>query len=311
MSFSRARFLIEVLGPEGAKALAKAASRHEYLARTLVPRTILAWLGAVPHFEGEIPGLEGGSFSFQKSESGFTGSVKLSDGNYEFKDTTIFYVAGAVAAAMELEDLAFGNARNVELERLGKSIDLMAKVNLVKAETEKKKGKCPECGAKSGGHFDRLVAGIVLKCKNDPKKPSNDPKLEKGAANEGGRGGQAAPIAPKAPDAPQATAQQPTAKQISPLQPKKEAKVPKIPTPKAPKPVSTSVKLTQSESNRPCPVCSLHQFTMGKFTGCMCFRALAKSATVVGSDHDYVDLELGEGWDRPTVLTLLEAVGRR
>jgi hypothetical protein len=43
----------------------------------------------------------------------------------------------------------------------------------------------------------------------------------------------------------------------------------------------------------------------------MCFRALAKSVTVVGHDDKYVDLELGEGWDRPSVLTLLEAVGRR
>ena len=98
MAFSRARFLIEVLGPEGAKALAKAAAHHEYLSKTLVPRTILAWLGAVPQFEGEIPGLEGGALSFQKSESGFTGTVKLNGGDYTFKDTTIFYVAGAVAA---------------------------------------------------------------------------------------------------------------------------------------------------------------------------------------------------------------------
>jgi hypothetical protein len=306
MSFSRARFLIEVLGPEGAKALAKAAARHEHLAQVLVPRTILAWLGAVPQFEGEIPGLAGGTFKFQKSESGFTGSIKLSSGDYEFKDATIFYVAGAVATAMEWDSLAFGNASNAELERLGKSIDLMAKVRIIKAETEKKskKGTCEVCGGKGGKHDARLIGGLVLDCRNDPKK------LTKGAANEGGRGSQAAPIAPKAPEAPAATAPQPTTKQISPLQPKKEA-IPKVPTPKAPKPVSTSVKLTQSESNKPCPVCSLHQFTEGQFTGCLCFRVLAKSVTVVGHDVDYVDLELGEGWDRPSVLTLLEAVGRR
>ncbi len=307
MAFNRARFLIEVLGAEGAKALAKAADRHDYLAKILVPRAILAWLGAVPQYDGEIPGLDGGEFSFQKSESGFTGTVKLPDGNYEFKDTTIFYVAGAVATAMELESLAFGNARNAQLEKLGKSIDLLAKVNLLKAETEKKekKGKCPECGARSGGHFDRLVAGLVLKCKNDPSK------LAKTHANEGGSGQSAAPIAPKPPNAPQATSPQPSAAQISPMQPKKKPTVPKPQTVKAPKAVSTSVKLTQSESNRPCPICSLHQFTEGKFTGCMCFRALAKNVTVVGHDENHVDLELGDGWDRASVLTLLEAFGRK
>ena len=59
MSFNRAQFLIEVLGADAARALAKAAGRSEYLSEMIVPRTILAMLEAVPTFEGTIPGLDG------------------------------------------------------------------------------------------------------------------------------------------------------------------------------------------------------------------------------------------------------------
>ena len=76
-------------------------------------------------------------------------------------------------------------------------------------------------------------------------------------------------------------------------------------------PASHSYRLSQSESAHPCPVCGRAQFANREFVGCACFRALAKSVRVVGHDQDGVDVQLGEGWDRETVLTFLEAVGRK
>jgi len=334
MSFNRAQFLIEVLGPDGALALAKAAARSEYLAQMVVPRTILAWLEANPEFEGVVPGADF-AIKFTKSEDGFSGNL----GDYQFQQATIFHVAGALASVMELDSLSFGNARNAELTRLGKSIDLMAKVHLVSQlskreilgreesspgdvggehsrqeiyqNDEHSKGeihkdekpastKCPECGGTKSRHYDRLVAGIVLKCKNDKSK-----QLEKKATSmAGGTGKTAGPVAPAAPAAPTASAPQHT----TPQQPKQAPG-----SAKPPKPAmgGNTMKLTRSESNARCTVCSQPQFHRGSFVGCMCFRALAKSVTVIGHDHDHVEIRLGDGWDRETTLTLLEAFGRR
>lgn len=288
MAFSRAKFLIEVLGPDGAKALAKAADRSEDLAQALVPRTIIAWLRSMPSFDGEIPGLPGQTFSFQKSEGGFSGSVAIGGANHQFQDATIFHVAGAVATAMELDSLVFGNVRNLDLERLGKSIDLMAKVR--QAVTLSKE-KCPDCGGKNGGH--------LLHCKS---------KLEKKAINEGGSGAAAAPIAPQAPDAPTSATKSPAAKPMTP----KTAGPGAAPKPLKPAvPALPSVKLTRSESNTACPVCFQKQFGEGQFVGCLCFRALSKSVKIVGHDDNHIEVEFGEGWDRDTLTTLLESVGRK
>jgi len=306
MSFNRARFLIEVVGPEGAKTLAKAADRSSLLGQALIPRTIVAWLRANSSYDGDIPGAEGQHVAFAKSESGFSGSVVIQDKPYDFQNVSLFYVAGAIGVAVGMDSASVPKElKNLDLERLGKSIDCMVKVrrlSLAKAEEDKKpkKGKCPECGARSGGHFPRLVAGMVLKCKNDSSK------LEKKAANDGSTGTQAAPIAPKAPEAPTAVAQQPTAQQISPLSAKKDAKPSKPVTPKVAKP--PTVKVSKSEMGNSCPACSQKQFKDGHFVGCTCFRVLAKNVEVV-SIGDEVELRLN-GWDRASVLTLAETMGK-
>jgi hypothetical protein len=270
MSFNRAQFLIEVLGADAAHALAKAASRSEYLAQMIVPRTILAMLEAVPAYAGTVPGFGECSLTYEKSEKGFTGNVALGEDFYKFENANIFHVAGALSTAMGLDSLLFGSGRNTELQRLGKSIDLMAKAHLVAEES----------------------------------KDDEDEELEKKAVGEG-TGKTAGPVAPAAPTAPTATATTPTTQQ----------KLPKAPASagaKPPKPVTSStVKLTRSEQTRACPVCSMRQFNPDhRFVGCLCFRALAKSVDVI--DHqEYAELHLGEEWDRETVVTFLEAVGRK
>lgn len=294
--FNRAQFLIEVLGADAARALAKAASRSEYLSQMIVPRTILAMLEAVPAFTGTIPGFDDCSLTYEKSEKGFTGNVTVGEDFYKFEAQSIFHVAGALSTAMGLDTLMFTTNRNTELQRLGKSIDVMAKAHFVGQELEKAE-KCEVCGGKGGKHNDRLVAGLVIKCRNA--------KLEKKAMGEGS-GKNAGPVAPAAPVAPTANASPASTQQ----------KLPKAPAsaqlPKPPKPVTSStVKLTRSEKTRACPECGLRQFNSdNKFVGCLCFRALAKSVDV--TDHgEYSELRLGEDWDRETLVTFLESVGRK
>jgi hypothetical protein len=285
MSFSRAQFLIEVLGPKEALALAKAAERHENLNSTLVPRSILAWLGAIPGFEGEIPGLPGSMLSFAKSEGGFTGECRLSDGLHKFQDMSIFHVAGAVATAMELEDLTFGNMRNVELTRLGQTIDLMAKVRfLAKAIPASDHGHEESSPADEGGEKSR-------------QEIYEDPEMKK---EEGGTGQTAAPVAPAPPAAP------------TPTSPKGgTTKQPSAKTGAAPPSAGMkSVKMTRSEAAHKCSMCGLAQFEGDKFTGCSCFRELAKTAKVTASDSDSITLSLPE-IDSDTLVTLFEAIGRK
>ena len=283
MSFNRAQFLIEVLGADAARALAKAASRSEHLAQMIVPRTILAMLDAIPAFTGTVPGFDDCSFTYAKSEKGFTGNVTVGEDFYKFENANIFHVAGALATAMSLDTLMFTTGRNSELQRLGKSIDLMAKTHLVVERIER----------------------IELHGDDEDKDEDEDEDdLEKKAMGEGA-GKNAGPVAPAAPVAPTANA--------SPAS--TEQKLPKAPAsaqlPKPPKPVTSStVKLTRSELSRPCPVCAGRQVNDGKFTGCMCFRALAKSVDCI--DHgEYSELRLGEDWDRATLVTFLETVGRK
>ena len=304
--FNRAQFLIQILGADAARALAKAASRSEYLAQVIVPRTILAMLEAVPAYQGTVPGFDDCSLTYAKSETGFTGNVTLGEDFYKFESASIFHVAGAISTAMGLDSLLFNSGRNTELQRLGKSIDLMAKSHWVGEELSKaeKKGTCEVCGGKGGKHEPRLIAGLVLDCRNDPKKLKKE-DLEKKAIGEGS-GKSAGPVAPAAPTAPTASAAAPTTPQKLPKM------GPSATPPKPAKPVTSStVKLTRSEKTRACPVCSMKQFNADdKFVGCLCFRALAKS--VEWTDHfDHVELRLGSEWDRETIVTFLEAVGRK
>jgi hypothetical protein len=327
MSFNRAQFLIEVLGADAARALAKAASRSEHLAQMIVPRTILAMLEATPAYAGTVPGFDECSLSYSKSEKGFTGNVTLGEDFYKFEAANIFHVAGAISTAMGLDTLMFTTGRNTELQRLGKSIDLMAKAHWVGEELTKAKwppgsgSPHQETTREPIGHryvdSDVDIAGSAGdKCKgpgtecheHDPCSAcvaAHDKKLEKKAMGEGS-GKSAGPVAPSAPAAPTATAAAPTTKQNLPKAP------PSAGLPKPPKPVTSStVKLTRSEQSRPCTACGLKQFSADhKFVGCLCFRALAKSVDWVDR-MEYAELHFGKDWDRETIVTFLESVGRK
>jgi hypothetical protein len=203
MSFNRAQFLIEVLGADAARALAKAASRSEHLAQMIVPRTILAMLEATPAYAGTVPGFDECSLSYAKSEKGFTGNVTLGEDLYKFEAQSIFHVAGALATAMGIDSLMFNTGRDTELQRLGKSIDLMAKAHLISeskddddlsdeeferkydVEREKRKLKKKAMGEGSGKAAGPLVS-------RSPRSPSLPPPSSSRAPSSPGRAPRAA-----------------------------------------------------------------------------------------------------------------------
>lgn len=290
------QFLTAVLGNDGAIALQKAADRSEDLGNALVPRAILSWLNAATKydFDGAIPGVTNTYVSFSKSEKGFSGSIDLHGENYAFKDASIFHLAASVATAISVNDISTG-ARSSEIEKLGRSVDLLAKTRILsdalsKAEKEKQeksyecqgKDECTDTGCITRGH--------VL----EKNKDSHGGAASKGAA--------ASAVAPAMPLPPTA---------VQPEQPRITAKLPKLPgsaqVPKVAK--SMTVNITKSEADKGCSMCGKAQFIENEFKGCICLRALAKNSVVNMDEYGYI-VKLGEEWSKDEIFTLFECIGR-
>jgi hypothetical protein len=137
----RQQFLTAVLGETGSAALMKACERSEALDQLLVPRAILAWVNSASLFDGEVPGLTS-HVMFEKSESGFAGSIELPTGVYKFENASVFHIVASVAGALGVDTTeTTDDLRDLDIERLGKSVDLLAKVRRVRSELEKSKPK--------------------------------------------------------------------------------------------------------------------------------------------------------------------------
>jgi hypothetical protein len=290
------QFLTAVLGHDGAQALQKAADRSEDLGNALVPRAILSWLGTSSRFdyEGEIPGIKNSYVCFTKSENGFDGSIDLHGEIHSFKNASIFHLAASVATSLSIGDeLLPTGIRQSEIEKLGRSCDLLAKSRILsealsKAEKEKQE-KSYECPGKEGcTNAGCISRGHVL----EKNKDSHGGAAGKGAA--------ASAIAPAMPLPPTA---------VQPEQPRITAKLPKLPgSAQVPK-LGKSIAISKSEAGRACSICGNIQFYNNEFMGCVCLRSLAKSTTTNKTDDGYV-VKLDEEWDRDAIFTLFEAIGR-
>ena len=260
----------------------KAAERSTALEHALVPRAILAWIQAASVFEGELPGVVGSFVSFEKNEAGFTGQVGVGEATYKFEDATLFHLAASVAVTMGLEyEETPAELRDLDIEKLGKTIDLLAKARRAAEELEKK-DFCPGCISSKAEH------GQSCKTK-DLEKASDGP----GPAHS--------PTAPTPPIPPTP---------IAPTQVKPSAtKPPKPPAGRIP--ITKTLKLTRSESTHKCPSCGQAQFAGDAFVACLCFRDLVRGVSVIKSDetHFTVSLDL-RTWDAESIVTLLESVGR-
>jgi hypothetical protein len=272
-------FLTGVLGSDGALALAKASERSEVFAHAIVPRTILAWLASEPAYEGPLPGVGDTYIAFTKNESAFSGSVTVGKELYRFENETVFHVAASIAVALGVEKERIDpGMRNVDIQRLGKTIDLFAKTRMVKRELNK--AFCPGCISKKAEHVESCT---------------KRKELEKG---QEGPGLTAAPTAPEAPTPPTPAGGTPP----------KSATVVKPPKPPGAK--SATVKFTRSEATHRCAACGIAQFKNERILGCMCLRDLCKSARVVATDAETLTVEFKD-LDRESLVTIYEAVGRK
>lgn len=270
-----------VLGEDGAKALKKAAERSNALENALLPRTIFAWLNIATkyEYEGEIPGVHNTYVNFKKSDDGFSGSVTIGDDLYSFTNASMFHVAASVAVAIGVDGEHVGESiRDVDVERLGKSIDLLAKAKIVTKELQKSGAKKPKGAGEDEEGTGKAHAATKPQA---PEAPVPTQPLKQLA-----RKGIKIPKIPKPPG------------MAKPAKPAKPAKAP------------TSIKLSQSESKRACAMCGLTQFKGDRFAGCLCFRDLAKNAKSIKEGDSYT-IQVGGDWDQDAIVTFLESIGRK
>jgi GNAT superfamily N-acetyltransferase len=131
------KFLEAVLGSDGAKALAKAVDRQPTLAAVIVPRAILSWLdyAASLEYEGGIPSIADSYVQFSKTEKGFNGAISLGDGLYDFEEASVYHLAASIAVALGVESQPLeADVRDTVLVRLGKSLDTLAKAQILMKE---------------------------------------------------------------------------------------------------------------------------------------------------------------------------------
>lgn len=288
------KFLKASLGEEGAAALLKAVGREPKLASVLIPRAIVGWLQFVTHneYEGPIPGIDNSYVQFTKAQTGFTGVLGLSDGVYEFQKSSLYHLASAISLAIGHEPESIDpEVRNVVLNKLGKSIDTLAKAMVV-TQLLAKRAMGP-MKLTSHGSYHVEHTGKPDKPYSVVHTPSNQvvqthinslkdadviaqwhhkthgPAGPKPLAKEVSLPGQSQkPTAQKGPIGPQG----PIAKQ------------PAMPGPKAPK----SISVTKSQAERQCHVCGGYNFADGRFKGCICFRDLAPDTVSTAYNDGYV-----------------------
>ncbi len=286
MQMRNQQFLEAVLGPAGAAALSKATRYSPEIQSLVLSRTVLAWIQAETEHDGMVPGVEGSYVAFSKSEAGFTGTISIGSELHRFENASLFHLAASVAVAVDAdhEIPAVADVSASDIERLGKSIDIMARQQMIGREMAKNAAVEKD---------DDELTDEEYEAKHGSKR------LEKAKV---GPGKPAGAIAPKPPEAPTASAPAPTT----------AAMTPKLPSPSKPMgpPKLPKMKLSLSEASRECPVCGIAQFRGPAFTGCLCLRDLAKHSKVVSTDTTGHTLQLSSAWDREAVATLLEAVGR-
>lgn len=269
-------FLIEIVGGPGAEALCKSTS-STLLGQAILPRTILSWVNETPKYEGDIPGIPNTYLEFSPTGDLFNGSISINDQIYSFEKASPLHLASAIAVALGIDGASLKNIADRNLQKLGKSIDL-----LVKAQKQQ-----PKTGAKATPTQPIDLQG--------PTQPSVKQK-EKGPT-----------VSVKPPPVPGPEALPPSTPMTE--QAKKVAQN-STKGPKAPKTKKTkmTIKVTKSQATAECPVCRLPQFRAGDLYGCKCWRSLVKNISASPTPEGYL-LEVPLEIDREELVTLLESMG--
>lgn len=270
-------FLQAVLGDEAAQALRKAAGRSESLSTVLGARTIVGWLGLASRYgyDGEVPGLQGSYFRFEKSEDDlFQGEVRMGKDTYEFQGVDLPHVAAGLSVALGANEPPDEDLRDADLAALGQNIDLLLKTQVLKSATSS------TCECAEGSQCE--TSGCPCGCHKENEA------LEKA-------GGTTAP-------GEAATQNPPTGPVGGGFTPPK-GKQPR----RGPKGFGT--KLTMSQAASKCSVCGETQVKGDRFLGCYCLRDLAKHATMEVDGDDYHITFDPAFWSREDAILLMDIVG--
>lgn len=324
-------FLREVLGADGAEALLKAVRRSPQLDAVLVPRAILSWTMSAASwgYQGHIPGVAGSAVTFKKSETPglFSGSLNAYGMTVSFSDSTLYRLAAHVSEVLQAAPSPTDKRlRNLDIARLGKSIDVLVKAQLL-ADNVKPRVMSQH------GDIEVMHNGVgtkpyLLRRMSDQRVLIDQlPTLadaQKLADEQGGvknpamappaapmdkvelPGQTAKPRKPEAPQEPAAPAKQPV--QQRPEMPSADAKGPGVKAPPRTPEKIPSLKIGKSEAHsHRCGICQEPQFSAGRFTGCMCFRALAHDVLVKTEGPRY-ELTFGTSWDQDARSALFEVL---
>lgn len=343
MNDTSASFLEEALGKAGADALLKAVRRSPALASVLVPRAIIGWAmsAAAWEYQGFLPGRNGYGVAFRKSEKPGLYSGSITDGlNTEtFTDATLYRVAAHLAVWLKAEPGPVdAQLKDLDLARLGKSIDTLAKAQLLAQATT------PQVVA-TYGDIDVVHAGLgthpfMLRRRRDlrviidgldsladARRLAEDqsradlaptPDLDKveppGSTHK--------PTAQQGPTPPEAPKMQPRQQRPPPrgdgkvtrvkAPPRTDADIEGLPPPPKvdlAKQPQLKVGKAEAHGNR-CQLCHQTQFSPdGSLMGCLCFRGLIAAGDVlVKAEEDSYSLTFGASWDEDARAALLEAL---
>ena len=82
-------------------------------------------------YEGPVPGQDNSYLALEKSGTEYGGGICIGHSFYEFDHASALHVASAVAVAMGVDTSDFTPVGDLDLVRLGKSIDLLARAHAV------------------------------------------------------------------------------------------------------------------------------------------------------------------------------------
>lgn len=175
-------FLKSVLGNEGFKAVDRTILRIPILSSVVIPRTILAWVSTISKYGyvGELPGTPNSYFSLAKNSSdNFDGAITIQDKLYSLNNADLLHVASSVGVALNIETEEIPEQlKQSNLSKLGKSLDLLVKSQIIKQARQSQVEELPE------PVLEVKKSELKPKSKRAPRKQGHSLKVSKTEAEK-------------------------------------------------------------------------------------------------------------------------------
>lgn len=278
-------FVQTVLGEHGYNAIQTAISQMPEIGNAVPAQTLLSWVETAARlgYEGVVPGTNH-KMAIAKSETGYSYSINGIPG----ASTHIREAALVLARALEFAPDSSPNLNKTQMDQLIRTIDLLAKMSLIKAAPRAH-------GAAAMASAPMSQTGAIGATKAQPTQAMQAQRAASQQAAKGlGAGMGAKAKKPTTAGVMSAKTTQPPmaggTKAPAAAKPKKNA--PKV------------VGLARSETVKACPACHQNAFTDSKFIGCKCFGELAKSTYSKAVEDGFV-VFFNFQWDEGSIDKLI------